>query len=259
MTLTGGSVGWQAGVQSTDVILVFRTRKGLESLFRNKLTLGVDAGVAAGPAGRQASAATDLALQAEILSYSRSRGLFAGVALDGAAMALDSAANSRYYAAANSAGSTLPASAARLVATLTQYSRAEGAPGELSPVATQPVSVPAPAAPNSLPATKAEAIRQQLAQSSLAMNQVIDDTWRQFLALPPGLTTPNQSVPYQSLVDTLARYDKVAADPRYAALAQRPEFTATRRLLQDYAALMTANADTRLVLPQPPMESSAAP
>ena len=119
--MTGGSVGWQAGIQSTDVILVFRTRKGLESLFRNKLTLGVDAGVAAGPAGRQASAATDLAVQAEILSYSRSRGLFAGVALDGAAMALDSAANNRYYAAANPAGSTLPASAARLVATLTQY------------------------------------------------------------------------------------------------------------------------------------------
>jgi lipid-binding SYLF domain-containing protein len=88
ISLTGGSIGWQAGVQSTDVVLVFKTRRGLERLVRGrgKLTLGADAAVAAGPVGRQAEAGTDALLRAEIYSYSRSRGLFAGVALEGAAI-----------------------------------------------------------------------------------------------------------------------------------------------------------------------------
>ena len=74
ITLSGGSVGWQAGIQSTDVILVFRTRNSINNLMNGKLTLGVDAAAAAGPIGRQAAAATALSLSAELLSYSRSRG-----------------------------------------------------------------------------------------------------------------------------------------------------------------------------------------
>lgn len=95
--ITGGSFGFQAGVQATDVILVFRTRRGVENIVYGKFTLGADAGVAAGPVGRTASAATDAEGRAEILSYSRSRGLFAGVSLDGAVLSIDRRANRRVY------------------------------------------------------------------------------------------------------------------------------------------------------------------
>ena len=95
--LTGGNIGWQAGVQSTDVILVFKTQQSVQGLLSGKLTLGADASVAAGPIGRQASAATDGQLAAEIFSYSRSRGLFLGVSLDGSIIQVDTMANAEYY------------------------------------------------------------------------------------------------------------------------------------------------------------------
>jgi lipid-binding SYLF domain-containing protein len=97
VTLTGGSVGFQAGVSSTDVVLVFRTARGVDTLVNGKFTLGVDAHAAAGPVGRNASASTDVALQSEIYSYSRSRGLFAGVALDGSSLRIDDAADAAMY------------------------------------------------------------------------------------------------------------------------------------------------------------------
>jgi lipid-binding SYLF domain-containing protein len=97
VTLTGGSIGFQAGVQSADIVLVFRTDRGLESIVNGKLTLGADAGVAAGPVGRNATAATDGEMKAEIWSWSRARGLFAGVALDGAVLSIDDAANESVY------------------------------------------------------------------------------------------------------------------------------------------------------------------
>jgi lipid-binding SYLF domain-containing protein len=99
ITLTGGSVGLQAGVQSTDVVLVFRTRRGVDSIVHGKFTLGADAAVAAGPVGRDAAALTDAQLKAEIYSYSRSRGLFAGVALDGAVLGIDHDANQAVFGA----------------------------------------------------------------------------------------------------------------------------------------------------------------
>ena len=95
--LTGGSIGFQAGVQSADVVLVFRSQRGLESIVNGKFTLGADAGVAAGPVGRNASTATDGELKAEIWSWSRARGLFAGVALDGAVLSIDDEANETAY------------------------------------------------------------------------------------------------------------------------------------------------------------------
>ena len=98
ITVTGGSVGFQAGLQATDVVAVFRNRQGVDRLMRGKFTIGADAAVAVGPVGREASAATDAQLKAEILSYSRSRGLFAGVAIDGAAMQVDHKATAAYYA-----------------------------------------------------------------------------------------------------------------------------------------------------------------
>jgi lipid-binding SYLF domain-containing protein len=99
ITLTGGSVGFQAGVSSTDVILVFRTRRGVDSIVNGKFTLGADAAAAAGPVGRTATAATDAQMKAEIYSYSRSRGLFAGVALDGSVLRIDYDANEAIYGA----------------------------------------------------------------------------------------------------------------------------------------------------------------
>jgi len=95
--LTGGSIGFQAGVQSSDVVLVFRNDRNLDNLVNGKFTLGADAGVAAGPVGRNAAAATDGQLKAEIWSWSRARGLFAGVALDGAVLQIDDAANLDAY------------------------------------------------------------------------------------------------------------------------------------------------------------------
>jgi lipid-binding SYLF domain-containing protein len=98
LKLTGASVGFQAGVESADVVLVFRSRKSVDRLLdgRGKLTLGADAAVAAGPLGRDAGAGTDGRLQAEIYSYSRSRGLFAGVALNGAVLMNDQDANQSF-------------------------------------------------------------------------------------------------------------------------------------------------------------------
>jgi lipid-binding SYLF domain-containing protein len=97
ISLTGGSIGFQAGVQSTDVVLVFRTRRGVDSVVNGKFTLGADASVAAGPVGRTANASTDAQLRAEIYSYSRARGLFAGVSLDGAVLAIDHDTNQLAY------------------------------------------------------------------------------------------------------------------------------------------------------------------
>ncbi len=99
VTLAGGGFGLQAGIQSADVILVFKTAKSLDRVLqgKGKVTLGGDIGIAAGPVGRQAEAATDGQLKAEIYSYSRSRGLFAGVSLEGAAIWSDAVANRDFY------------------------------------------------------------------------------------------------------------------------------------------------------------------
>lgn len=95
ISLSGGSVGWQVGATSTDVVLVFVTQRSVENFARGKFTLGADASVAAGPVGRQTEAAAGI--NAEIYSYSRSRGLFAGVALDGTVIAFDHRANNAFY------------------------------------------------------------------------------------------------------------------------------------------------------------------
>src|SRR5688572_6105309 len=97
ISLTGGSIGWQLGVQSTDVVLVFTTKQGIEGITDGKMTLGADASVAAGPVGRAASAATDQNFTAEVYSYSRNRGLFAGVAIDGSVIAIDTKSNTKLY------------------------------------------------------------------------------------------------------------------------------------------------------------------
>lgn len=97
ITLGAGSVGWQFGAQSSDIVLVFKTRKGVDRIASGKLTFGGDANIAAGPVGRRTSAATDGQLKAEIYSYARNRGLFAGVSLEGAWLRMDKKANFAYY------------------------------------------------------------------------------------------------------------------------------------------------------------------
>jgi lipid-binding SYLF domain-containing protein len=97
MQLTKGSVGFQVGAQSTELVLFVMNNHGAERLLSNKTTLGTDASVAAGPVGRTAGAATDIQLTAEMLSYSHSKGLFAGVNLSGGALAPDKDANMRAY------------------------------------------------------------------------------------------------------------------------------------------------------------------
>lgn len=97
VSMTGGSIGFQAGVQSVDVVLVFKTQRSVRDIVDGKFTLGADASVAAGPVGREASASTDSQLKAEIFAYSRARGLFAGVSLDGSVLEIDHKANAEAY------------------------------------------------------------------------------------------------------------------------------------------------------------------
>lgn len=97
MSLAKGSAGFQIGGQETDLVLVVMNRTGVEKLLSNKVTLGTDASIAAGPVGRMASAATDVQLDAEMLSYSRTKGLFAGVDLSGGTLKADNDANARMY------------------------------------------------------------------------------------------------------------------------------------------------------------------
>jgi lipid-binding SYLF domain-containing protein len=248
VSLTGGSVGWQAGIQSTDVVLIFRTRKSVDGLMSGRLTVGVDAAAAAGPVGRQATAATDTSLAAEILSYSRSRGLFAGVSIDGSLMQLDHSAGSAYYHApivgANGEAirplNTAPASAIRLMNRLAQYS---GSP--------QIAASEVPQNPAALELPQVEAVRHQLVLSWQKLSAILDDRWREYLE-PPREVLTGQPVDATVLRNKLQQYATVAADQQYAALAQTAEFTATNQLLREYVALQTAQSATKLTLPPPP-------
>lgn len=97
VTLTGGGVGLQAGLQSIDLVLVFKNSETLENIGKGSFTLGGDISVAAGPVGRSSSASTDYKLEAEVYSYSRSKGLFAGISLNGLAIDIDEKGNEAFY------------------------------------------------------------------------------------------------------------------------------------------------------------------
>lgn len=153
INLTGGSFGFQWGVQSTDVMLVFTSKASVEGLVGGKVTLGADASVAAGPVGRQTSAATDVGLNAQVYSYSRSKGLFIGVALDGSAITIDSSANEAYYGKPGVLASDItalnapraPDSAKSFIAALGPRPAAPAAP---VPPPAAAAAVPTPATPN---------------------------------------------------------------------------------------------------------------
>jgi lipid-binding SYLF domain-containing protein len=97
VTLTGGSIGWQIGASSSDIILVFKTQRSIDKIASGQINLGADAAVAAGPVGRSAGASTNLGFDAEVYSYSRARGLFAGVSLEGGKIGIDREANWLFY------------------------------------------------------------------------------------------------------------------------------------------------------------------
>lgn len=129
MALEGGSFGFQIGGQATDFVLLVMNQRGASAILSSKVKLGADAAAAAGPVGRNAQADTDVTLRAEILTYSRSRGLFAGVSLEGSTLRPDDDANERIYGkpitAENIAlNSTvpIPASARLMISTLNQHS-----------------------------------------------------------------------------------------------------------------------------------------
>jgi len=97
VALTGGSIGWQIGVQAVDLVLLVMNRDGVKDLLDNEFKLGANASVAAGPLGRQGEASTDASLSAQILAYSRAKGLFAGLSLEGASLRIDRDANEKFY------------------------------------------------------------------------------------------------------------------------------------------------------------------
>ena len=126
--LGGGSVGFQIGASATDVVMLVMNRSGIESLLKSKFTLGGDASVAGGPVGRSSTAETDAAMKAKILSYSRSRGVFAGISLTGMTLNQDEGANKAVYgkqldsAEILNGNVAMPAGAKPLTQTLTKYS-----------------------------------------------------------------------------------------------------------------------------------------
>jgi lipid-binding SYLF domain-containing protein len=163
VSLTGGSWGFQAGAQSSDIVLVFTTKTGIEGIAGGKLTLGADASVATGPVGRQGSAATDMSFNAEIYSYARTRGLFGGIALDGSVISIDRSANSALYGKSGVTATDIfsgqapaaPPTAQRFLDRLAQATHtavrnspapAADVPAAAATPATTPATTPAPTA-----------------------------------------------------------------------------------------------------------------
>ncbi|MDD5135898.1 MAG: lipid-binding SYLF domain-containing protein, partial [Candidatus Omnitrophica bacterium] len=127
-TIAGGSLGWQIGGQATDIVLLVMNRRSVDGLLQGKFKLGADASVSAGPVGRNAAAATDVQLKGGILSYSRSRGLFLGIKLEGAVIAEHWDGNEELYGNSLSAREILlenkvkmPECAGRILKVLSKY------------------------------------------------------------------------------------------------------------------------------------------
>jgi lipid-binding SYLF domain-containing protein len=167
VTMGGGSLGFQAGLQAADIVLVFATPRSLQGMLAGqKVTLGADASVALGPIGRQANAATDARMGAEIYSYARSRGLFAGVSFNGASLAADPNANAMLYGRFNvtpqevyeARGLAFHPEVEQLIEDLAARARPAVTTVATAPASPQPVAAqPAPASlqPIARPATPA--------------------------------------------------------------------------------------------------------
>jgi lipid-binding SYLF domain-containing protein len=247
VTLTGGSVGWQAGVQGTDVILVFMTKKSIDGLLGGKFTIGADAAAAAGPVGRNASAATDVRLKAEILSYSRSRGLFAGLALDGSAIEIDGDAQLNFYgSAAGQLPARIPETAVRLRQDLVNLTPPAAA---VAGTRTGNVDTPTRASNASIVAT----LRESLAKSAIELQAIVDEPWQKYLAMPKEVFEPGGMPPLKAVQTTLRQYDGLVQSNKYQALTARAEFQTTHDLLREYARALAEASGSQVALPPPPL------
>ncbi len=120
VTITGGSVGLQAGVQAVDLVLIFKNRNTLEKIGNGSFTLGGDISATAGPVGRNSTASTDYKLEAEVYSYSKSKGLFAGISLSGSAIDVDAEANEAFYGKAEDSKTLFSNATENTTASVTQ-------------------------------------------------------------------------------------------------------------------------------------------
>jgi lipid-binding SYLF domain-containing protein len=266
LTLTGGSIGWQAGAQASDIVLVFKTQKSVQGLLEGKFTLGADAAVAAGPVGRRAAAATDENLKAEIYSYSRSRGLFAGISIDGSVLEISDAATAAYYGAGGQGGA-VPESAlalvqkvARLTADVTPEPGQALTQREPTPATSLAPrdgfvprnEIPPLVGPLTRPANDADALRSELAKASGALNPLLDQSWRRYLALPAETYQTGRHPAPEALAASLQRYQTISANPDYRALTSRSEFQTAQSLLTAYHDALAATNTPKLALPPPP-------
>jgi hypothetical protein len=224
------------------LVLVFRSRKSLDNLMKGKLTIGADASVAAGPVGRQVAAATDLDLSAEIYSYSRSRGAFVGVSIDGTVLKSDPQASTRYYRQPEA----VPPEAGRLISQLVAYS------------GTTVVAETKLTLPTDSPTDFSSSVignQRQLIEAAERLSAVLDPAWRKHLALPQEIyqAAPIEAELFAGLDASLQRYEAVAANPQYAALSSRPEFQLVLvSLRQAVSSTLPSDAVT---LPPPPIDA----
>lgn len=250
-TITGGNIGFQAGIQATDVVLVFTTRRSVQQILTRQFSIGVDAAAAAGPVGRQASAATDSQLQAEIYSYSRSRGLFAGVSIDGSVIQIDSFANAAYYHTSPQGQALVPASASTLVSRVMAYTGNVARAGTdpyvqtSSPLQTQPTLAIAGM-------SEADQLRDQLRRTAPELYERLNPEWNAYLTLPAAVFAGQSHPQLAELQASIARFDQVAADPRYRELQAIPQFQSTYGLLKHYRSTL-AQDQAPLQLPRPPV------
>lgn len=242
VTLTGGNIGWQAGVQASDIILVFKTSRSIQGILAGKLTLGGDASAAAGPVGRVAGVATDGQLQAEIYTYSRSRGLFAGVSIDGSVLRVDQIATGRYYGnPAPGQPLAIPPAALQLTHAVAAYA------GQVAPTtAWQPATRTA----EQFGSDRAELIQDQIFQLAPDLFQLLDAQWTEYLSLPL-MPLVGEPANLAAIDEVIRRYDQVANDPRFSQLASRPEFRSVHGLLKDYRQALTPSSPV-MELPPPP-------
>ena len=284
ITLTGGNIGWQVGVQSSDIILVFKTLNSVQGILQGKLTIGADAAAAAGPIGRQTAAATDGQLKAEIYTYSRSRGLFAGVSIDGSVVRTDPLATSSYY---HSAGPgtplVIPPAALQLTQTIARYAGSvpqtaptavtpappvggnpvipfgtptagniQAAPGiPVTPASTVTVITQNPPIVRQQVGSEADVLRTQLTKLAPELYEKLDDNWKNYLALPSSIFLTGGHPTASEIAIVVQHFEAVATNPAYKELASYPAFQSVYGVLRHYQQTIT-NASATLNLPPPP-------
>jgi SH3 domain-containing YSC84-like protein 1 len=246
ISLTGGNIGWQVGVQSSDIVLVFRTPRSVQGILSGRLTIGADVAAAAGPVGRQGAVATDGQLQAEIFSYSRSRGLFAGVSIDGSVLRIDQLATGAFYRSPGpNQPVVVPPSALQLTQAIARYT---GTAAAVANAATQNTSIVQQNRTN-----ESDVLRAQLVQIAPELFDLVSPEWSNFLALPSSLYLSTEHPTAESLQITIDRFNTVASDPKFSQLAGRPEFQSVHALLKHYRQSLSASSSTLQLPPPPPV------